>query len=260
MTLAWWWLSSGGSGTLRGMSEQGTETTPQGGAPGLDLYRQSSTNFSEEYPAPQGCVNPRRGVVMVNVETGEVRLVGCGSNTCPACCRINAWQRALAIAWAKPERAITLTLVARAEDEDPWQTSRRTVNRWREWIKRLGGDPGQTIVHVEPNPRETGYHAHLWQHGSRIDFALSDAAARRAGCGWVHVEAIRNGSGVGAYGLKGLAYGLKGVNAGQSEYLRVNGGRLTHQSRGFFRGLGVREAERQAGNDSGVSPWRVQWA
>jgi hypothetical protein len=192
----------------------------------------------------------------VNVVTGEVAWARCGRLACAPCSVLNARRRSAAIAWAEPRRAITVTLLADAGDEDPWQTARRRWNRTREYLKRLSIDPGETVLHLEPNPKGTGYHGHVWQHSdSPIPKVALQEAAHRAGAGWTRIEAIRSRRSAGAYGLKGMGYGLKGVTEeSPREYLRVNGGRLTHQSRGFFRGLGVRDAEREASGSGG------QWA
>jgi hypothetical protein len=191
----------------------------------------------------------------MNLETGEIRPAGCRRLTCPACVRIRAWRRSEAIAWARPNLAVTLTQCADADDADPWQTARRRINRWAEFYVKQGGARLERVVHVEANPRGTGHHAHLWLRGPLLDFDLSDRAARWAGLGWVHAERIRAVEGLGRYGLKGLSYGLKGTQGDPAEYLRLNGGRLTHQSRGFFHGRSVRDAETEALSARGESPW-----
>jgi hypothetical protein len=148
-----------------------------------------------------------------------------------------------------------MSLVADAGDPDPWRTVRGRVNRTREYLKRFGEDPGEWVVHVECNPALTGFHGHIWQHGPRkINADALDQAAFRAGAGLTRVRKVRSEVGVAGYGLKGagaMGYGLKGSEGDPMEYLRLNGGRLTHQSRGFFRSedgatLNVRSAERHA--------------
>lgn len=238
-------------------AHMGTDTA----GTGLDYRSQSSTNSEDEFPAPVECINPDPTYLLLNRDTGEIRPRGCRRLVCAACAGVLAWRRSLAIAIALPDKAITLTLVAASDDPDPWQTARKRVNRHAEWMRRLGADPGERVFHVEPNPKGTGYHAHVWGRGPDIPFGVSDEAARRAGLGWVHVERLRSTVGASAYGLKGLSYGLKGTQGGSGsvdEYLRCNGSRLTHQSRGFFAG-GVRGCERAAlaqyRATAGESPW-----
>lgn len=234
-------------------SDHGVTGGPEGSAPGLDPYRQSCPR--EEGPEPDDglgdgrCINPPP-FAFLNLATGEVVPARCGRNRCNYCAQKNAWKRSLAIAWAQPRRALTITLAAPAGSLNPWQDARHAVNLTRRNLKRLGIDPGEWLYHVEPNPKRTGFHVHAWQHGPRLPKEALQEASHRAGAGWTRVEAIRQVQNVGAYGLKGLGYGLKGLTDGATGYLEVNGGRLTHQSRGYFRGLGVRDAEKAAMGES----------
>ena len=98
-------------------------------------------------------------MVYLNLDTGETRPARCGRLACGYCATRNAWRRSAAILLAKPERAITLTMVAPAGCSDPWPVARTTVNRTREWLKRAGVQPGEWVTHVEPNPKGTGFHA-----------------------------------------------------------------------------------------------------
>jgi hypothetical protein len=80
---------------------------------------------------------------------------------------------------------------------------------------------------------------------------------------FARINKIRTQQAAASYGLKGLGYGLKGAMATETRatYLRENGRRLTHQTRGFFLGpdghpAPVRDAERAVsalGKDPG--PW-----
>lgn len=241
-----------------------TTTTGAGGAgpSGLASYRQSSTTSEGQIgagdapaepdvePAGDGCP-ARAGMVFLNLSTGETRPARCGRNACSYCLTRNARRRALAIAYSRPERELRLSLVADAGDPDPWQTARGRINRTREYLKRWKEPIGLWGFHVEPNPEGTGYHAHVVQHGPRkINKDALDQASFRAGGGLTRVRKVQHVDGLAEYGLKGAAlaaYGLKGASEGM-EYLRLNGGRLGHYSRGFFRGadgatLAVRVAE-----------------
>lgn len=170
---------------------------------------------------------------------------------------MNGSRRALGIGWAQPQRALTITGLGQAHHDDPWPTIRRQVNRVAELAKRLGSPLGEVVWHVERNPNGTGFHAHLWQHGPKVDTDVFREACERAGAGrWNHVSVIRHTGSVGQYGLKGLGYGMKSLDGAAADYLNINGGRLTHQTRHFFRGLGVRQAEVQAlKNHEWTSPW-----
>lgn len=237
----------------------GLGASPEGSSPGLALYRQTSPKSggdSEGASAPEwrqsSCPN-RRGMVLLNYESGEVRAARCGRLACPVCVTAEAYLRAGAIWLANPRRAIRMSLVAESGDPDPWPTARRRMNKTREhYFAETGRPIGQWVYHVEPNPKGTGYHSHAWEHGPhKIDAVALDRAAHRAGAGWAKVETIRSVGDAASYGLKGLGYGLKGTESDPSVYLHCNGNRLTHQSRGFFRSaagvtLPVRQAQRHA--------------
>lgn len=230
---------------------QAAGRSPEGAAPGLALYHQTS----EPESAREGCPN-RVGMVLLDYESGVWRPARCGRLACPYCVAVEALLRAGAIWLARPRRAIRVSLVADAGDPDPWPTARRRMNRTREeYRRRTRRSLGDWCYSVEPNPRGTGFHAHAWQHGpDKVDMAALDVAAQAAGAGFCKVETVRNVGQASRYGLKGLGgagYGLKGTDGDPAEYLRVNGGRLTHQSRGFFRSedgatLPVRQAESAA--------------
>jgi hypothetical protein len=119
------------------------------------------------------------------------------------------------------------------------------------------------LWHVEPNPQGTGHHVHAWQRGSYVPQRLLSARARSVGMGsFATVNKIRSAAGASQYGLKGLGYGLKGVEQDDEglTYLRENGHRLTHQSRGFFQSadgatMGVKAAEKAATGSEGSGSW-----
>lgn len=244
---------------------EGVENDPR---TGLAIYHQTSTTSEGENGALMRCPN-KVGLAMLDYESGAWFPARCGRLTCAYCVKVQAFVRAAAIALAAPQRALRLSLVADAEDSDPWMTARRRINRTREMYRReTGHDLGEWLTQVEKNPKGTGYHAHAWQHGSRkVDKDALDRAAQRAGAGWTNVQAVRSNVGASFYGLKGvggMGYGLKEAQGDPAEHLRLNGGRLTHQSRGFFRSedgstLGVRAAERVALDKMSGGRARGRW-
>lgn len=185
---------------------------------------------------------------MVNTVTGEVAPWRCKRNSCTYCLRLNAKRRSAAIGLATPERAILLTQVG-----ENWTTVRDRMKKLRHDLAQEV-DAFEWVWHLEPNPKGTGHHVHAWQHGSFVPQPLLSRLAERRGMGtFARINRVRSTAGASRYGLKGLGYGLKGVQADDagSTYLRENGGRLTHQSRGFFRSpdgarLPVRVAEKVA--------------
>ncbi len=163
----------------------------------------------------------------------------CRRLRCRPCLLWAAWRRGLALADARPERFLTLTLVG-----EDWATVRARMFRLRHHVVQEVGSV-EWCWSVEPNPRGTGHHVHAFQRGVFVPQARLSELARREGMGFrCDIRRWQANAGAEAYGLKGVGYGLKGVagvEAGEV-YLAENGGRLTHQSRGFFAG-GVRAAE-----------------
>ena len=172
----------------------------------------------------------------MNLDTGEMRPVPCRRLRCPWCIVAAAWRRSLAIAYARPERLITLTLVG-----DSWSEVRPRLYRLRhELVQELG--EVEWVWTVERNPRGTGHHVHAWQRGDFLPQARLSEMARRRGMG-ERVDIRRWKGGGESYALK-EAYAVKDALAAEG-FLAMNGGRLTHQSRRFFGGP-VREVEKSA--------------
>lgn len=229
------------------------ETRDVGGgeAAASSLVPSHQTVPTDERPE---CPNPKPDVRLVNRDTGQIRMVGCGRLKCWVCAAYLAWRRGLAISWAKPERRFDLTLVG-----EDWNTVRARMKRLRFDI----ADSGFAVEwswSVEANPRGTGHHVHGHQHGDFIPQAqLSDMAVRRGMGEVVYIKAAERYGSAKGYGLKALTYGMKGATREESHgvHLDLNGGRLSHHSRGFF-GVPVREAERlavESRRGGEPSPW-----
>jgi hypothetical protein len=232
------------------------------GAPSsLVLYRQTVAppkgDDAGVSPDPEGC-SRMSGWLVMSQSTGAVFPARCGRLACAYCVRVNARRRALAISYARPEREITFTAVG-----DSWPVVRDRVKRVAYGIRKEVGT-SEWVWHVEQNPKGTGHHVHAWQKGSYVPQRLLTELAVREGMGRVtHVSKLRNRRKAAGYGLKGLSYGMKGIEADREgeQYLGLNGQRLTHQSRGFFVStngdkLGVRGAEKaaMATDDAGKDP------
>lgn len=247
----------------------GARAASLGPAPGLDIHRQSSTTNDEpgDLPDATGGRCPKRlGWVFFNDRSGEIVPARCGRNGCDYCLPLNARRRAGAMAWMGCDRSITLTNLADSDDDDPWPTARRRYNRIREYLLRESVEPGAWGVFIERGGSTGMVHAHVAQRGpSAIPKRVLQECAHRAGAGWTRIEKIRAGAGFSSYVGKGFStYIGKGFSAANAhEALALNGGRLGHFSRGFFRSpagvtLGVRDAERlasEARRDEGSGTW-----
>lgn len=212
--------------------EAGQERRAQRGATSLVPSHQTVRAES----GTRECLDGPPDLRLVCFDTGEVRPVPCRRLGCPVCLSRAAWRRSLAIQWAQPERFITLTQVG-----EDWQTIRGRVKAWK-WAAAQEFGGVELVYVVERNPRGTGHHVHAWQRGPYMPQARLSELAQTYGMG-ARVDIRRWESGGEAYALK-EAYAVKDAIRAES-YLAMNGGRLTHQSRGFFGGP-VREVERAA--------------
>jgi hypothetical protein len=211
---------------------------------------------SGHVPAGQGPQNgtlqkrcPKKvGWWLVNTATGERVPAGCGASSCPVCAHGVAIRTAGAIGLASPQRFVTLTQVG-----DEWSVRRDRLKRLGYELRQALGQPVEWAYCVEANPRRTGHHVHAWQRGAFVPQKLLSDLADSVGMG--RVVDVRKwepkGSLAEGYGIKGLMYGLKSIEAGgesgHQKYLRENGNRLVHASKDYWRNAegkhcGVRDA------------------
>jgi hypothetical protein len=188
---------------------------------------------------------------LVGQESGRIVPARCSAAWCWYCGPVNAQEVAGAIGLANPERLVRLSLVG-----DEWQTTRDRVKHLVEDI-RAEGYRFEYVMHVEPNPRGTGRHAHLYQRGDYIRQRRLQELCFLNGLGIPDIRAFkRKGGPKVGYGVKlaGIDYGLKLVERADAldEYLVCNGGRLSHQSRGFF----ADEFGKACGVGEGRRAWR----
>lgn len=183
---------------------------------------------------PERCER-KKYLFLVNGATGEFVPLGCSRMTCPSCSRWLAIRTAGAVGLAEPQRLIRFSLVG-----DDWQTVRARMSRVVYDLRKALPGGVELAWNVEPNPKGTGQHIHALEHGSYIPQPLLAEIADRRGMGR-NVD-IRKWEAQGplssAYGLKGVLYPIKGAlgeQEGLDVFLRCNGRRLIHATRGFFR-------------------------
>lgn len=186
-----------------------------------------------------GC--PSRGDARYfDSDTGAIWSPSCGVNTCAYCIRTNAWRFTRALGVVKPSRYAVFTLLS-----GDWQTDRASINALFRALDRKGYRLRAAYT-IEENPKKTGFHLNVWWWGPDVPQQLLSDVAQSVGWGEVvYVERWRSGRRDG-YGLKdALGYGMKDavgssvasptLTENQETYLRINGGRLLHARRGFWR-------------------------
>lgn len=128
----------------------------------------------------------------LNVNTGEVRPFSCGSWSCPDHRAGVAWRWASRVAWARPERMITLTAVPRAREE-----AYRAFYQLVRDVRARG--EFQYIRFLEAG-KDTGMlHYHLAQKGDYIPQAWLSERARANGLGRVVDIRVCKGQGPAFY-------------------------------------------------------------
>lgn len=178
----------------------------------------------------------------------------CLRSTCPVCIRTVALRAGRAIALAAPDTGYRLSLVG-----NTWPEIR---TRMTQVVRRLrsGSRTFQHVWHVEANPGGTGYHIHGWSWGQCPSPELLREAAVAAGMGrsvWLGAWTTpANEHPAIAYGMKAVLsepLDTKELGPATRQFKELNGGRLLHASRGFYRdgadGKSIarrREAERIA--------------
>ena len=190
------------------------------------------------------------GYFLVGQSSGTVAPARCKAAFCPWCGPLNAVEVAGAIGLADPERMVRFSLVGRSWQDAQW--------RIEEVVRdvRAEGYGFEYCAHIEPNPRETGRHAHLWQKGSYVPQAFLQERCLAHGMGYPDIRRFRRKGGPKvSYGVKlaGIDYGLKLAERKDAleVYLEHNGGRLCHHSRGFFRD--------ELGEVCGLTEGRAAW-
>lgn len=173
----------------------------------------------------------RTDLVRVDSVTGVISPVFCERlRACAVCLRRQAWRYARAIGLARPDQFITLTRIA-----DTWQDIRGQINGFRTRMKkRLVA--WQDIYYVERH-HNGDPHVHLWQWGSRVTPYLAREMAVRAGLGPVVDVQPWLSKGPVAYGLKTIlkSPSREGLTPGIDDFLNLNGNRLSHSTKQFWR-------------------------
>ena len=221
----------------------------------------ATTDYAGPWP-----ICPRNGDrTLVRTDTGTITTGRCLSNSCYACIWPVALPIGAAIGLAKPDWMIGLTQVGK-----DWAQIRDRV-KYLGTVLRRAKLQIQYAWHVEPNPHSDDHHIHMWAHGDKVKAITLASAAGAVGMGQqVYVKAAASGTD----GARNFTYGMKmcrpsradasAMSPEAAQFLELNGGRLVHPTRGFWRDAsgrplkGIREAIRMARQAEGRGSWRLQ--
>lgn len=169
----------------------------------------------------------------------------CRSYKCPVCGPRKARQIAMAMAWSvdKAGRGRFITLTLAPVDIQKRLQKMKDLTRWA----KAQGYRYEMAWTTEAGSKTGMVHVHALQWGDYIPQpTLQDRWGAR-----VDIRAVKRTSGaVSQYMAKGAGavgqYMAKGAADGFVDWRDLNGGRPMRWSRGFFHGLGVKEAIQEA--------------
>jgi hypothetical protein len=135
------------------------------------------------------------------------------------------------MAWARPERFVTLT-----QAPEEWQARRAKVRKLRMRLAQLGRTTEWAWT-TERGSRTGMIHVHALQRGSYVpQRELEELWGRR-----VDIRKIGDAGAVAGYAMKEASrvagYAMKEGRSNLSRHLDLNGGRGCHLSRGYLHGL-----------------------
>lgn len=201
-----------------------------------------------------------KGRTWVEPERGITRPWRCDTNLCPDCGPWRGLRVRDAIARSGADWLITLTRAGEC-----WADAHSRMRRLAEALRRRGITPCWTYV-VEAD--QSGLHVHVLHRGSVGDPGVLDGLASDAGFGLItDVRPVTDVRSAAGYILKAAIGDEQRVGLALPEHLEMNGGRLLHHSRGFFRSAegspqtfteAIRARGRAGGHQWGVAP--SEWA
>lgn len=194
----------------------------------------SSSVLPKGESVPTRC--PRTPYDLVAVERPELRRpAGCDTWACPWCGPRQARTRAAVLAWARPERFVTLSQAPLT-----WQPLRQKVRKLTMAV-RAAGYRTEWAWTVERGSKTGMIHVHALQHGDYIP----QKELQRLWGRIVHIKAIKGAQGAAGYAMKEASrvagYAMKGTHEALLGHLDLNGGRGCHMSRRYLRGERTRD-------------------
>jgi hypothetical protein len=189
----------------------------------------SLVSYRESVGAVQRC--PRVDLDVVALEEPELRFPAmCKTWRCVVCGPRKARQKVAVIAWAEPQRFVTLTLAPTT-----WQACRGKVRHLVEEVRGDGFRWEMAWTVERGTVSEDLHHVHGLQHG---DYVPQRQLERRWGAR-VDIRAIKGARKVAGYAMKEAlmvaGYALKGERK-LEDHLDLNGGRGVHLTRGYLHG------------------------
>jgi hypothetical protein len=174
---------------------------------------------------------PRVDLDVLALEEPDLRFpMMCKTWRCKVCGPRKSREKAAVMAWARPERFVTLTLAP-----GDWQACRLRVGHLLEDVRGDGFNWQMAWTVERGTVREDLHHIHGVQHG---DYVPQRELQRRWGAR-VDIRAIKGARKAVGYAMKEalavVGYSLKG-GRDLEQHLDLNGGRGVHMTRGYLHG------------------------
>jgi hypothetical protein len=176
--------------------------------------------------------------MVVNRHTGVLVTPQCGRLRCPSCIVPRAIGVGQALALAKPNLWITLTDIG-----STWPEVQHGMKMFKQRLRRMKVS-GHFAFHIEPSDGGRNNHAHLWWRGEEVARAAIQLAAESGRFG--RYAEVGTAFPASTYCARPtIEYGLKTILLDRPaeptelwpsalDYLERNGGRLVHNTRGFW--------------------------
>lgn len=147
----------------------------------------------------------------------------CKSNCCPFCSQFKARLLARAMAYAAPTHLLTVTAVGSS-----WPEVVDRMKRLIKSVREAGPVTSFALVWTVERSKAGDRHVHALAHGGVPSTAVLTERSYRLGMGRVDLKRTNDCR-------RPADYLLKGVRANFIEHLDLNGGRMVHATRDYWR-------------------------
>jgi hypothetical protein len=162
---------------------------------------------------------------LINERTGETFALLCRNAKCVACNRLTYRKDFRdAVRLARPTDMLLITGLTGI-----WKLDQARLNNLFRRLKRLGFEL-HLVYAVEPNPKETGFHAHGWMYDSVARPDIWTQESHAVGLGLVKIREVINDRDF-AYPIKATTWNSESLKA----YRQANGKQRHHMVGQFWR-------------------------
>ncbi len=185
------------------------------------MYNYSTGHALEAQWGPRAahCACPNGVLLGVQADTGLPRVEPCRKNACLTCARSKVRQVERAIRFTQPSALVTFTLLGQCH-----RSNALCMNNVARNLRRGKGALDLAWVWAtEPNPNDTGAHAHAWLRGDVPSIEALQQQATQVGFGICDIRPATHHGNLG-YLCKTATWNQRSLEA----YRGLNGNELIH--------------------------------